>query len=42
MRWASPRDVPDPYYEGPEGFEIVYNMLFEGCRSLTGKLEERS
>jgi protein-tyrosine phosphatase len=37
-----PRDVPDPYYEGPEGFEMVYNMLFEGCRSLTGKLEERS
>lgn len=36
------RDVPDPYYEGPEGFETVYNMLFEGCRSLTGKLEERS
>ena len=36
------RDVPDPYYEGPEGFETVYNMLFEGCRSLTGRLEERS
>lgn len=36
------RDVPDPYYEGPEGFETVYNMLFEGCTSLTGRLEERS
>ncbi|WP_428426558.1 low molecular weight protein-tyrosine-phosphatase [Pararhizobium sp.] len=36
------RDVPDPYYEGPEGFETVYEMLLQGCRSLTGKLEERS
>ncbi len=36
------RDVPDPYYEGPEGFETVYNMLFEGCSSLAGRLEERS
>jgi protein-tyrosine phosphatase len=36
------RDVPDPYYEGPEGFETVYEMLFQGCRSLTGRLEERS
>lgn len=36
------RDVPDPYYEGPEGFETVYNMLFDGCTSLAGRLEERS
>lgn len=36
------RDVPDPYYEGPEGFETVYNMLFEGCTSLIGRLEARS
>ncbi|MBP1858536.1 low molecular weight protein-tyrosine-phosphatase [Rhizobium herbae] len=36
------RDVPDPYYEGPEGFETVYSMLFEGCSSLIGRLEERS
>lgn len=35
-------DVPDPYYEGPEGFETVYNMLFEGCMLLIGRLEERS
>lgn len=35
-------DVPDPYYEGPEGFETVYNMLFEGCTLLIGRLEERS
>jgi protein-tyrosine phosphatase len=34
------RDVPDPYYGGPEGFDTVYNMLFEGCSSLIGRLEE--
>jgi protein-tyrosine phosphatase len=33
------RDVPDPYYGGPEGFEAVYSMLFEGCSSLIGRLE---
>lgn len=33
-------DVPDPYYEGPEGFERVYSMLSEGCSSLVAKLEE--
>jgi protein-tyrosine phosphatase len=34
------RDVPDPYYEGPEGFEAVYRMLSEGCLSLIGTLED--
>lgn len=34
------RDVPDPYYGGPEGFEAVYSMLSEGCLSLIGRLEE--
>jgi protein-tyrosine phosphatase len=34
------RDVPDPYYGGPEGFETVYSMLSEGCLSLIGRLEE--
>lgn len=33
------RDVPDPYYEGAEGFETVYSMLFDGCSSLIGRLE---
>ena len=26
--------VPDPYYEGAEGFEIVLDLLEEGCRRL--------
>jgi protein-tyrosine phosphatase len=28
------RDVPDPYYGGPEGFERVLDMVEEGCRGL--------
>lgn len=34
------KDVPDPYYGGPDGFEAVYAMLFAGCSMLleeTGK-----
>ena len=26
--------VPDPYYEGAEGFELVLDMLEDGCRNL--------
>lgn len=26
--------VPDPYYEGSEGFEIVLNLLEDGCINL--------
>lgn len=26
--------VPDPYYEGAEGFELVLDLLQEGCRNL--------
>ncbi len=27
-------DVPDPYYGGTRGFEIVYDMLHEACNNL--------
>lgn len=30
--------VPDPYYEGAEGFEIVLDLLQEGCRNLYNRL----
>lgn len=30
--------VPDPYYEGAEGFELVLDMLEEGCEELLNKL----
>lgn len=33
--------VPDPYYEGAEGFELVLNMLEDGCRNLYDTLENR-
>ena len=31
-------DVPDPYYDGPEGFENVYDMLDEACTLVAEKL----
>lgn len=33
--------VPDPYYEGSEGFEIVLDLLEEGCANLLDQLETR-
>ena len=30
--------VPDPYYEGSEGFEIVLDLLEDGCRNLLSSL----
>ncbi|MBQ2843669.1 MAG: low molecular weight phosphotyrosine protein phosphatase [Alistipes sp.] len=32
------RYVPDPYYEGREGFEIVLDLLEEGCQKLLDEL----
>lgn len=26
--------VPDPYYEGSEGFELVLDLLEDGCRNM--------
>lgn len=31
--------VPDPYYEGSEGFEIVLDLLEDGCRNLLDEME---
>lgn len=30
--------VPDPYYEGAEGFELVLDLLADGCRNLVDAL----
>lgn len=30
--------VPDPYYEGADGFELVLDMLEEGCAVLLDRL----
>lgn len=32
--------IPDPYYEGAEGFELVFDLLSEACRNLFDKIEE--
>ena len=33
--------IPDPYYEGVEGFYLVLNMLEHGCRKLLDQLKEQ-
>ena len=30
--------VPDPYYEGSEGFELVLDLLENGCANLADAL----
>lgn len=32
-------DVPDPYYDGQDGFEKVFDMLDEACNSIANKLQ---
>lgn len=32
------REVPDPYYGGPDGFEQVYDMLTDACGRLLDEL----
>jgi len=31
-------DVPDPYYGGPNGFELVLDQVEAACRALLGEL----
>lgn len=31
--------VPDPYYEGADGFELVLDLLEDGCRNLLSSLK---
>ncbi len=35
-------EVPDPYYEGPEGFEYVLDILEDACDGLLKKLDDGS
>ena len=32
------KDVPDPYYGGPEDFEAVLDLVEEACDSLLGEI----
>ena len=34
--------IPDPYYEGAEGFELVLDLLDNGCRNLLNLLTNRA
>jgi len=34
------RDVPDPYYGGPEGFEHVLDLVEAACRDLLRELKD--
>lgn len=37
---STPYDhIPDPYYEGAEGFELVLDLLQEGCQNLYDSLK---
>jgi protein-tyrosine phosphatase len=33
-----PRDVPDPYYGGDDGFEYVLDMLYAACPRLLDRI----
>lgn len=37
--FVADRDVPDPYYGGPEGFEQVLDMVEAACVSLLAELK---
>ena len=39
---ADPRDVPDPYYGGPNGFEEVLDLIEEATRGLLAHLRRGS
>jgi protein-tyrosine phosphatase len=39
---SSDREVPDPYYGGPSGFEKVLDLLDDGCDRLLDHLEKES
>ncbi len=32
--------VPDPYYEGSEGFELVLDMLEDGCQTIIDRIKK--
>lgn len=35
----SEEEVPDPYYSGPDGFELVLDLLEDSCKGLLTKIE---
>lgn len=41
VREAARRDVPDPYYGGPDGFEHVLDIVETGVEALLDEVEEK-
>ena len=37
---APAREVPDPYYGGPDGFEHIYTLITNACTELLAHLEK--
>lgn len=37
---GSGREVPDPYFGGPEGFENIYRMIDEACDVIAERIQE--
>ena len=35
------REVPDPYFGGSGGFDLVLDLLEDGCRSLLASISEQ-
>lgn len=35
------KEVPDPYYGGPDGFELVLDLLEDGCAEITRRLQNQ-
>lgn len=35
-------DVPDPYYSGNDGFELVFNMLDKACEKIADNIENQN
>jgi protein-tyrosine phosphatase len=33
--------VPDPYYEGREGFELVLDLLEDGCANILKQVQNK-
>jgi protein-tyrosine phosphatase len=33
-------EVPDPYYGGPDGFELVFDICLAACRGLLAHLQK--
>lgn len=39
---GEPREPPDPYYGGPDGFLSVYRMIRDASEALADRLEWRA